>query len=87
MRDDEVLKELMKASQSFESYSVQRFLLYRKTKSGETQRVDIEVLDAGEEQANRFSIHAHTQDGKTASGNPNKSLSAAIALVHWGNLG
>jgi len=84
---DEVLKLLMEASRSFEGYSVQQFMMYRETKSGSTQRVDVDVLDAGEAEANRYSIHARSDDGKTASGNPDKDLGVAIAMVHWGNLG
>jgi hypothetical protein len=87
MEENEVLRLLMDASRSFEGYSVQQFIMYRETKSGSTQRVDVDVLDAGEGEANRFSIHARAEDGKTASGNPDKTLAVAITLVHWGNLG
>ena len=87
MEENEVLRLLMDASRSFEGYSVQRFMMYRETKAGTTQRVDVDVLDAGEGETNRYSIHARADDGKTASGNPDKNLAVAIAMVHWGNLG
>jgi hypothetical protein len=59
----------------------------RTTKSGETQNVTIQVEDAGPDAVNslRYSVIA-TADAKQASGNPDRSIEAALSAVHWWDL-
>lgn len=88
MTDHEML-ELVKRSVpgTFEAYSVRRFVLYRNKENGESQEVEVEILDAGPDAGNvRYHVIAKADDGRTATGNPAKSLETALAIVHWSDL-
>lgn len=66
----------------------QEFLVHRNLKSGDVQKVTVEILDAGPH-ANperRFKCIARTEDGKTASGNSARTIETTLALVHWTDL-
>lgn len=85
--DDSVLDQIIRAAGANEGYEVRHFRLYRQTKRGTLQRVDVEVLDEGRAGQTRYSVYAKSEDGKLAAGNPAPSLQVAIAIVHWGELG
>ena len=70
-----------------EIYLRHEFKAYRRTRDGRDQAVTIEVLDAGPGHSySRFQVYATAEDGATAAGNPDASIAAAIAVVHWGDL-
>ena len=87
MPDTAFLAKLKEATGAAEAYQVWTFRLYRRTQEGRPQNVNVTVLDAGPEAPNRYSIHAEAEDGRSASGNPDESLDAALAAVHWTDLG
>ena len=67
---------------------VTTFRCYRRTRDGDMQAVIVDVLDAGPDGPAdlRYSCKAITEDGRFASGNPGKTITEALAVVHWGNL-
>jgi hypothetical protein len=90
-RDDEdslVLATLRKAPGVFEAQRRREYLLYRNLPSGDVQKVIVEILDKGAHQSspNRFHCTARTENGKSASGNPEPTAYQAVAGVHWWNL-
>jgi hypothetical protein len=87
MLDQDALALLKNAAGAFEIYEKHSVRLYRRTKDGSDQRVDVEITDAGAGMANRYSVRAESEDGRIASGNPAATLQASLAVVHWGVLG
>ena len=72
----------------FDAYHVTTFRCTRIKKSGGTQGVTIEILDGGPQinQGFRYTCIVRSHDGKEASGNPESSVDAALAGVHWEKL-
>jgi hypothetical protein len=85
MSDTEIIAQLKKTADIFEAYRVTSFFSYRKTKSVETQKVLVEIRDAGEDSTARYHVIATAGD-KQVSGNANASLESALAIVHWWDL-
>jgi len=69
-----------------ELYQVTRFSGFRTGRDGKLQEVTIEIFDAGESTTLRFHCVARTEDGRMATGNPEKTVDVAIACVHWNEL-
>lgn len=67
---------------------VTSFSCYRDTKRGGTQRVTVEIHDAGPDAPAglRYTCVAKSDDGKAATGNSNASIDVVLATVHWGDL-
>jgi len=92
----DVIEQLLKLRHSLtggepnflEVYAVQSFRCHRKKKNGETQRVSVELLDAGSTSAPglRYSCRAVGDDGARAAGSPQPTIEHALAVVHWGDL-
>ncbi len=71
----------------FEPYHVTEFQAYRNAKAGHTQKVTVQILDAGPEAGDsRYHCIARSDDGKIASGNPAGRLHLLLPTVHWGDL-
>ena len=66
---------------------VTTFDLYRELESGAMQQVNVAIYDDGPAAQLRWSILATSDDGKTATGNSERELDVALAVVHWQNLG
>ena len=50
--------------------------------------IAVTILDAGPEGSkNRYLVTASTEDGRKASGNAADSISTALMIVHWGEIG
>lgn len=64
------------------------FKCFRNLKEGGVQELLVEVLDMGPQHPKtRYSVVATSIDtGRTATGNPDSSVEAAIAMVHWWDL-
>ena len=87
MPDADILERLKRASGAFEVYHRTEYTLYRERKGGGVQEVLVEILDAGpSKQHTRYHVHARSENGATATGNPAESIEVALAIVHWGNL-
>jgi len=71
-----------------EVYEEHTFRCYRHDKNGNLQRVTLTVLDAGPTSDSdlRYHVLAATAEGHVASGSPDATLDAALAIVHWGDL-
>jgi hypothetical protein len=69
-----------------ELYQVTRFIGFRTGRDGKLQKVTIEIFDAGESTTLRFHCVARTEDGRMATGNPEKTVDVAIDCVHWSEL-
>ena len=51
-------------------------------------RIAVTILDAGPtDSRNRYSVKATTEDGRKARGNAADSISTALSIVHWGDIG
>jgi hypothetical protein len=71
-----------------EVFEEHTFRCYRRDKDGNLQKVTLTVLDAGPNGDSdlRYQVLATTAEGYVASGNPDATLDAALAIVHWENL-
>jgi hypothetical protein len=90
LTDDEISnvhKFLRDKVQFFETYQVTEFVGYRRAKDGHTQKVNVQILDAGEAAGDiRYHCHAQSDDGKRASGNAADRPDTVLAIVHWYDL-
>ena len=90
MTDDtaHILDDLKSKANCIETYHVTAFQCLRKTKTGGTQDIRVEVRDAGPNSgALRYHVVAMSADGsRSASGNPANSVHLALAFVRWGDL-
>ena len=87
MNTELVLSELKKYANIFEIYQKFTFEGYHNNKSGDPQKIEIEILDAGPESPEiRYHCTAKTADGKTATGNPASTMNVALHNVHWNEL-
>ncbi len=84
--DTETFEKVKKYTGAIEAYQISEFEIYRRTKDGKDQMVTVRIMDAGPDSPVRYLISAHSDDGKSASGNGDNSLDAALATVHWGDL-
>ena len=51
-------------------------------------KIAVTILDAGPAGArNRYCVKATTEDGRKASGNAAESISTALSIVHWSEIG
>lgn len=83
----EILEMLKKETGANEAYRRTEYMLYRDNKSGGVQEVRVEILDGGPAMGNaRYHVKATSDDGRVATGNPDKSLETALAIVHWYDL-
>jgi hypothetical protein len=66
---------------------VETFKVSRTTKSGDTQKVQVQILDSADVNPGyRYNCVATTEDGITAMGNGADTIETAIAIVHWQDL-
>ncbi len=89
MTDQEIIEELGKVSGVFEAYKVvSRFTLHRHAGENKVQTITVEVLDAGSAVRTdmRYHVFAQSDDGRTAGGNPDSTIEAALDNVHWEHL-
>jgi hypothetical protein len=86
----QTLDDLRSKANCIEAYHVTTYQCLRRTKSGGTQEVRVEVRDAGPNSPNgalRYHVVAMSADGRrSVSGNPANSVHLAFAFVHWGDL-
>jgi len=87
MNVEQMIAELQRAG-LYEVCHKTSFTGYRKDKNGETQEVEVDILDAGLSinPQYRYTCRATTKDGKMATGNPMPSAEDAISHAHWVNL-
>ena len=83
------LLQKMPGFERWECYHRTQFECFRPTnESGGMEKVIVTILDSGTVQrGGRYHVSAKSESGKVASGNPDDSLHAALAMVHWGDLG
>jgi hypothetical protein len=86
MNIDEVFRELKESGGIFEAYHVATFRGSRKKPNGSTEEVEIEILDRGAAQRDRYACSVMSESGKTATGNDAPTVEVAIAKVHWQDL-
>ena len=88
MDTGEIIAGLKKYGRFYEVYQKTTFECIREDKSGNTQEVEVSILDAGpDEDTNmRFGCRATTKDGKMATGNPHSTIDMALLNVHWYDL-
>jgi hypothetical protein len=88
MSPTEIINQLKKTIGAFEGYHTTSFKFHRNMKSGDTQDVTVEILDAGSDVDSQLRYHciARTEDGKVATGNPASSIDEVISLVQWHKL-
>lgn len=87
MNIEEIMAQLKKNGGFFELYSKTTFTGYRLDSNGNQQKVEVDILDAGSDKPTlRYSCEARSEDGKMATGNPERSIGMAIIGVHWNKL-
>ena len=89
MTDLEIIAELRNIKGVFEAYQViSRFMLYRHAENENVQEISVELLDAGPtaRPGMRYHFFARTDDGRTATGNPDSTIEGALDNVHWEHL-
>jgi hypothetical protein len=70
-----------------ETYRVTEFMGYRTAKDGHTQKVTVQIFDAGPLAGElRYQVQAQSDDGKQASGNAAESLDTVLTIAHWYDL-
>lgn len=80
----EKLKQLDGVSEAYQV--VFTFKIIRKAKSRHTQEVTIKILDGGSKLEDRYFCRATSNDGTTATGNPQTSIEYAMLHTHWNDL-
>ena len=58
----------------------------RHRKDGTDMAVIVKIRDYGADSPSRYYCVAEDEDGRIATGNPEKSIDTALALVHWSEL-
>lgn len=87
MNIEKVLAELKKHANFFEVYQKTTFECFRTDKTGNTQKVEVDILDAGPDDPQlRYHCTARSEDGKTATGNPASSIQTLLYGLHWYDL-
>lgn len=87
MNIEEIFAQLKKYANIFEVYQKITFTGYREDKNGNTQEVEVDILDAGPNRSeHRYRCIARSEDGKMATGNPESTIDMALLHVHWNNL-
>lgn len=89
MTDQEIIEELAKVDGVYEVYRViSRFTLHRNAKDGNMQEITVEIFDRGSsaEPLRRYHVFARSNDGRTATGNPDSSVEMALMHMHWEHL-
>ena len=87
MTPENIVEKLKQLEGVFEVYHVvSTFKLYRRTEDGESQEVTVEILDAGPTVSERYFCRATSNDGRTATGNPQTSIEYAMMHTHWNDL-
>jgi hypothetical protein len=86
---DNLLRKVKKLTASYEvHYLVASLKCYRRTASGQEQEVTVQIYDAGPDvnPSLRYSVMATSDDGKSATGNPDSTIEMALAHCHWNEL-
>lgn len=86
MTEAEIIENLKKISGVCETYRViGSYKFVRNSKNGNTQTVQVDIFDAGEDAdpAMRYHCSAKADDGTSAAGNPDKSVRWALSNMHW----
>jgi hypothetical protein len=66
---------------------VAQFTGFRAGRNGESQRVDVAVLDAGSDHAeSRYHVTARSEDGRVATGHGRPTIAYALETTHWDKL-
>ena len=87
MTPENIIEKLKQLEGVFEVYQVvSTFKLHRRAEDGESQEVTVEILDAGPTVSERYSCRAISNDGRTATGNPQTSIEYAMMHTHWHDL-
>ena len=88
MDKERIASQLKEYANFFEVYQKTTFKCFRTDKSGNTQTVEVSILDAGpdEKPQLRYRCVAKSEDGKMATGNPDSSIDMVLLHVHWNNL-
>lgn len=85
----EIIEELKKVDGVYETYQViSTFQFFRKAKNGNNQTVTVEIFDAGQNSDPHFRYHcsAISDDGRSATCNPDSSIENALSCMHWEHL-
>lgn len=84
---DEIINRLKKHANISEVHHKTSFHCYHTDKNGNTQEVEVDILDAGPDDPQlRYHCTARSEDGKTATGNPASSLDVLLMGLHWYDL-
>ena len=87
MNIEKVLTKLKKHANFFEVYQKTTFSCCRTDKNGNTQKVEVDILDAGPDEPQlRYHCVARSEDGKRATGNPHSTIDMVLMAVHWYDL-
>jgi len=88
MDTESVLTQLKGVGNFFEVYKKTTFTGYRHSNGDGEQKVEVEILDAGQSGGrNRYHCKATAVDsGKVATGNADSSLQTALNILHWSEL-
>lgn len=85
----DLLPQIKKLTGAFEAYyRIASFKCYRYSKGGKVQEVVIDLYDAGPSVSPslRYSVEVNSDDGRSATGNPDSSIELALDHVHWHEL-
>ncbi len=87
MNTEEIISRLKQKANFYEVYHKTSFNCVRTDKDGNSQEVDVDILDAGPDVNPNMRYHcvAKTEDGKLATGNPDSSIALVLMHVHWNN--
>lgn len=88
MNTGEIIRRLKKECNIYEVYHKTGFHCVREAKNGHSQKVEVDILDAGPDvdPPLRYSCEAKSEDGKVATGNPAETINEMLSIVHWDKL-
>jgi hypothetical protein len=86
--DSDAINALYGTAGIVEIHQRTTFKCYQRLKDGGVREIEVCIFDRGPlHELTRYSAEAKTLSGKSATGNPARTIEEALDNVHWSTLG